>query len=168
MLLVGYQANGTLGRLLEEGATVVRIQGDDIRVRARIRKLDIYSGHADGSELADWVRARQPISAGVFLVHGEDEALEGIRERLSTFLPQDHLIRPRLDSAFRLGSHGAVQISEAVAPPRIDPVRVGRTDWHNDIQKLVLDLQDELAKAADDKARGVVIRRLRRALQEEA
>lgn len=168
VLLVGYQANGTLGRLLEEGATVVRIQGDDIRVRARIRKLDIYSGHADGSELADWVRGRRPISAAVFLVHGEDEALEGLQESLSTFLPQDHLIRPRLDSAFRLGSHGAVEISEAVAPPRIDPVRVGRTDWRNDFQKLVLDLQDELAKAADDKARGVVIRRLRRALQEEA
>jgi metallo-beta-lactamase family protein len=128
----------------------------------------VYSGHADGAELADWVGARQPISAGVFLVHGEDEALEGLRERLSTFLPEDRLIRPRLDSAFRLGSQGAVEVSGAVAPPRIDPVRAGRTDWHNDFQKLVLDVQDELAKAADDKARGVVIRRLRRALQEEA
>ncbi|WP_173513880.1 MBL fold metallo-hydrolase [Sinorhizobium psoraleae] len=168
VLLVGYQAAGTLGRFLEDGASTVRIQGDDIRVRARIRKLDIYSGHADGGELADWVKARQPISAGVFLVHGEDEALEGLRGRLSIFLPENLLIRPRLDSAFRLGSHGAVEISEAVAPPRIDPVRAGRTDWHNDFQSLVLDLQDELAKAADDKARGVVIRRLRRALQDEA
>ncbi|WOS65388.1 MBL fold metallo-hydrolase [Sinorhizobium fredii] len=168
VLLVGYQANGTLGRLLEDGASVVRIQGDDIRVRARIRKLDIYSGHADGGELAEWVRARQPIGAGVFLVHGEEKALEGLRERLSTFLPEDRLIRPRLDSAFRLHLQGAVEISEAVAPPRIDPLRAGRTDWHNDFQKLVLDLQDELAKAADDKARGVVIRRLRRAVQEEA
>ncbi|AFL52501.1 MBL fold metallo-hydrolase RNA specificity domain-containing protein [Sinorhizobium fredii] len=167
VLLVGYQAAGTLGRLLEEGASAVRIQGEDIHVRARIRKLDIYSGHADGTELAEWVRARQPISAAVFLVHGEEDALEGLRQRLCTFLPEDHVTRPRLDSAFRLGTHGAVEISEAIRPPRIDPVRAGRTDWHNDFQKLILDLQDELAEAADDKARGVVIRRLRRALQEE-
>ncbi|AFL54836.1 metallo-beta-lactamase family protein [Sinorhizobium fredii] len=168
VLLVGYQAAGTLGRFLEDGASTVRIQGDDIRVRARIRKLDIYSGHADGGELADWVQARQPISAGVFLVHGEADALEGLRERLVTFLPQDHLIRPGLDSAFRLSRQRAVEISEVMPPPRIDPILAGRTDWHNDFQSLVLDLQDELAKAADDKARRVVIRRLRRALQEEA
>ncbi|HXV32320.1 MAG TPA: MBL fold metallo-hydrolase [Sinorhizobium sp.] len=168
VLLVGYQAAGTLGRFLEDGASVVRIQGDDIRVRARIRKLDIYSGHADGEELAEWVRARQPIRNNVFLVHGEDDALEGLRLRLSAFLPERCLIRPRLDAAFRLGARGAVEISETLPPPRIDPVRAGRTDWHNDFQSLVLDLQDELAKAADDKARGVVLRRLRRALMEEA
>ncbi|MEY9626392.1 MBL fold metallo-hydrolase [Sinorhizobium fredii] len=168
VLLVGYQAAGTLGRILEDGASIVRIQGDDIRVRARIRKLDIYSGHADGEELAEWVRARQPISGNVFLVHGEDDALEGLRQRLATYLSDDRLIRPRLDSAFRLGAQGAVEISEALPPPRIDPVRAGRTDWHNDFQSLILDVQEELAKAADDKARGVVVRRLRRALEEVA
>lgn len=168
VLLVGYQAAGTLGRVLEEGAPVVRIQGDDIRVRAQIRRLDIYSGHADGKELAEWVRARQPISGAVFLVHGEDDALAGLEERLSAFLPKERLIRPHLDAAFRLEAQGAVEISEALPPPRIDPVRAGRTDWHNDFQELVLDLQDELAKAADDKARGVVIRKLQRALKEEA
>ncbi|QFI69776.1 MBL fold metallo-hydrolase RNA specificity domain-containing protein [Sinorhizobium alkalisoli] len=167
VLLVGYQAAGTLGRFLEDGASVVRIQGDDIRVRARIRTLDIYSGHADGVELADWVRARQPIRGGVFLVHGEEDALEALRQRLSKFLPEVRLIRPRLDAAFRLGAEGLVEISDAT-PPRIDPYRAGHTDWHNDFQSLVLDLQDELAKAADDKARGVVLRRLRRALMEEA
>lgn len=168
VLLVGYQAAGTLGRILEDGASVVRIQGEDIRVRARIRKLEIYSGHADGNELAEWVRSRQPISAGVFIVHGEDTALDGFRKRLLEFLPEDQVIRPRLDAAFRLGPKGAVEISEGLPPPRIDPVRAGRTDWHNDFQSLVLDLQEELTKAADDKARGVVIRRMRRALNEDA
>lgn len=168
VLLVGYQAAGTLGRILEDGADVVRIQGEDIRVRARIRKLDIYSGHADGRELAQWVKSREPIGAGVFLVHGEDEALEGLRQRLETFLPREKVVRPRLDAAFRLEAKGAVEIPEDVVPPRIDPFRIGRTDWNNDFQSLVLDLQAELAKAADDKARGVVIRRVRRALNEDA
>jgi len=168
VLLVGYQAAGTLGRILADGASVVRIQGEDIRVRARIRKLDIYSGHADGRELAEWVRSREPIGAGVFLVHGEDAALDGLRQRLQTFLPEDKVVRPRLDAAFRLDVKGAVEVSEGVSPPRIDPLRAGRMDWNNDLQSLVLDLQAELAKAADDKARGVVIRRVRRALNADA
>ena len=50
VLLVGYQARGTLGRFLEEGAKSVRIQGDEIKVAARIRRIDEYSGHADGPE----------------------------------------------------------------------------------------------------------------------
>ena len=79
--------DGTLGRILQDGATFVRIQGEEIRVRARIRKLDIYSGHADGPELAQWVRARQPIRRNVFLVHGERTGLDGLRQRLAEFLP---------------------------------------------------------------------------------
>ena len=166
VLLVGYQATGTLGRILEDGASTVRIQGDEIKVRARIRRLDIYSGHADGPELAEWVRARQPIRAGVFLVHGEDTGVSGLRQRLSAFLPEDRVIVPHLDGAFELTPEGAIDISEALAQPRIDPARSGHKDWHNDFQSLVLDLQEELAKAADDKARGVILRKLRRALGE--
>ena len=55
-----------------------------------------------------------------------------------------------------------------VAPPRVAPDKVGHPDWHNDVSKLLLDVNDALAAAADDKARGVIIRRLRRALEEEA
>jgi metallo-beta-lactamase family protein len=85
---------------------------------------------------------------------------------LSAFLPEQRITCPHLDAAFRLTPEGPVDISKAVQPPRIDPVRVGNRDWHNDFQSLVLDLQDKLAKTADDKARGVVIRKLRRALTE--
>lgn len=165
VLLAGYQAAGTLGRILEEGASTVRIQGDEIKVRASIRSLDIYSGHADGSELTDWVRERQPIRRGMFLVHGEENAIAGFRERLSAFLPSDKITVPQLDSAFRLTPEGPVDIS-VERPPRLEPMRIGHRDWHNDFQSLVLDLQEELSKAADDKARGVVIRKIRRALEE--
>ena len=165
VLLVGFQAAGTLGRVLEEGASSVRIQGDEIAVRARIRKLDLYSGHADGPELAEWVQHRLPIGHEVFLVHGEAEALAGLAARLSTVLPAERLITPRLDEAFRLTPEGAQPIGvPATAPPRIDPARSGRRDWHNDYQSLLLDLQEALARAADDRARGVVLRRVKRAL----
>ncbi|PJI45083.1 MAG: MBL fold metallo-hydrolase [Rhizobium sp.] len=163
VLLVGYQASGTLGRILKDGAPTVRIQGDEITVRARIRELDIYSGHADGRELTEWVKNRQPIRAGTFLVHGEEGALAAFSQRLAGFLPPECIFVPRIDGAFELTAGGAVDISEA-RPPRIDPARPGHQDWHNDLQSLVLDLQDELAKAGDDKARAVILRRLRRAL----
>ncbi len=58
VLLTGYQAPGTLGRILQEGADSVRIQGDEVRVRARIVWTDDYSGHADCGELAEWIASR--------------------------------------------------------------------------------------------------------------
>lgn len=165
VLLVGYQARGTLGRILEEGAPVVRIQGEEIKVRARIRKLDVYSGHADAAELAAWVQDRAPISRNIFLVHGEEPAMAGLAARLGDFLTEGRIVMPRLDSSYRLTKDGAVPLTPA-PPPRLEPMQVGSRDWHNDLQSLVLDIQDELNHAADDKARGVILRRLRRALVE--
>jgi metallo-beta-lactamase family protein len=167
VLLVGFQAAGTLGRILEDGASTVRIQGEEIAVRARIRKLDLYSGHADGPELTAWLRERMPIRCGVFLVHGEEPAFEGLSARISDIAPGDRTIVPKLDSAWRLDRDHAVDVSETRPPPRIDPARPGHRDWHNDFQSLVLDLEAELAKAADDRSRGVVLRRMRRALAGE-
>lgn len=167
VLLVGYQAAGTLGRVLQDGASFVRIQGEDIRVRARIRMLDIYSGHADGRELAQWVRARQPIRRNVFLVHGEEVGLTSLRQRLAEFLPGDKLVQPYLDAGFVLGREEMSEIAPVLSPPRIDPARTGCKDWHNDFQSLVLDLRDQLDRASDDKARRAVLRKMRRALEEE-
>ncbi|MBR0556523.1 MBL fold metallo-hydrolase [Ciceribacter sp. L1K23] len=166
VLLVGYQAAGTLGRILAEGASTVRIQGEEINVRARIRTLDVYSGHADAEELTDWVRARSPISGGIFLVHGEEPQIAGLAARLADFLMEGQVIPPRLDSCYRLAKNGRpVLVSEAPAP-RIEPMLMGSRDWHNEFQSLVLDLQHDLMEAADDRQRGVILRRMRRALSE--
>lgn len=167
VLIVGFQAAGTLGRILEEGASTVRIQGDEIAVRARIRKLDVYSGHADGPDLARWVTARQPIRAGLFLVHGEEDAVAGLKARLEPALGAEKLAVPQLDAAYRLAADGPVLLSEGVEKPRIDPVAAGKPDWHNDTQTFLLDLNDALAGAGDAKSRRVILRRLKRALQEE-
>jgi metallo-beta-lactamase family protein len=78
VLMVGYQAQGTLGRILLDGAPSVRIQGDGYAVRARIRSLDLYSGHADAPELAQWVAARAPVRAGIILTHAEPPAMDAL------------------------------------------------------------------------------------------
>lgn len=166
VLLVGYQAEGTLGRILQEGAPVVRIQGEEIKVRATIRSIDLYSGHADGPELAAWVKARLPVRKAVFLVHGEAEALSGMKARLGELVDPNRIYVPHLDSVFALEAGEARDVSDMAPPPRIELTQPGRRDWHNDYQSLMLDLQEQLKQAADDKARSAVIRKIRRALME--
>jgi metallo-beta-lactamase family protein len=166
VLLVGYQANGTLGRFLQDGTKSVRIQGDEIKVAARIRMIDEYSGHADGTEIARWIAARRPIQRGVFLVHGEEEAIAGLAERLAErIVPTAKLFQPVLDDIYELSTPEPALIDMA-RRRRLAPEAVTHLDWHNDMSKLVLDINDRIEAAADDRARGVLIRRLRRALEE--
>lgn len=162
VLLVGFQAQGTLGRILHDGAPRVRIQGEDIEVRARIRTLDCYSGHADAGQLARWITERGAISGNLFLVHGEEDSLAGLASRVGA----SNIITPRLDDAYDLGGANA-RLLDGAAPRRMNPAQAGRLDWHNDVSKLLLDISDRLGRAPDEKTRAVVIRRLRRALEAE-
>jgi metallo-beta-lactamase family protein len=74
ILFVGYQARGTLGRQIVEGSRFVRIHGRDWKVKAQIRQLDGFSGHADRSALLAWVQNLKRPPQRVFLTHGEEEA----------------------------------------------------------------------------------------------
>jgi metallo-beta-lactamase family protein len=167
VLLVGYQANGTLGRFLEDGVKAVRIQGEEIKVAARIRQIDEYSGHADGPELARWIAARRPVRRGVFLVHGEEVALSGLSDRISErIVPSAQIFRPILDDIYELSTPAPTPIDVAHRR-RLAPEAVVALDWHNDMSRLVLDINDRIDAAADDRSRGVIIRKLRRALEAE-
>jgi metallo-beta-lactamase family protein len=161
VLLVGFQAQGTLGRILHDGASRVRIQGEDIQVRARIRSLDFYSGHADATGLVRWIAERGAISGGVFLVHGEEDSLA----RLASRLGDANVIQPSLDASYDLAGPTARLLSNG--RERMDPAQAGHPDWHNDASRLLLDINDALSRAADAKSRAVVLRRLRRALEDE-
>jgi metallo-beta-lactamase family protein len=166
VLLVGFQAQGTLGRILKDGASRVRIMGEEIEVRATIRILDLYSGHADGPEMVRWIRGRLPIMGRVFLVHGEQQAMEGLAKRLTDVLPADAIIMPSLDQAFELRERDALPV-EGEGPVRLPADRLGRIDWHNDLSRLILDINDSLKREADEKGRAKLIRRLRKALGNE-
>ena len=74
---------------------------------------------------------------------------------------------PSIDQSFVLTPQGARALTPT-EPPRVAADAVARLDWHNDVSKLILDINDALSDATDDKARGVLIRRLRRALEGEA
>ncbi len=72
ILFVGYQAVGTLGRSIVEGAKEVKLFGESIQVRAHIKKLVGMSGHADKNGLLEWIDAFEEKPKKVFVVHGED------------------------------------------------------------------------------------------------
>ena len=76
ILFVGYQAVGTLGRVLIEGVDEVRLFGETIEVRADIRQLTGISGHADRDGLLEWINAFEKKPKKVFVVHGEDSVTE--------------------------------------------------------------------------------------------
>lgn len=107
VLITGFQAAGTLGRVLLEGRRFVRIQGDDVRVNARIRQMDAYSTHADAVGLTAWLKAREPVAGKVFLVHGEPDARLGLAARLSAAgRDEQTIVSPGLDQAYALTAEG--------------------------------------------------------------
>ncbi|HAP75789.1 MAG TPA: MBL fold metallo-hydrolase [Acidimicrobiaceae bacterium] len=79
--LVGFQAAGTRGRQLKDGASSVKIHGEYVRVRAEICDLTGFSVHADASELLDWVGTAEGRPT-VFAVHGEPDAAEALRRNV--------------------------------------------------------------------------------------
>jgi len=166
VLLVGFQATGTLGRLLEDGAQSVKIHGEEVKVRAAIRRFEDYSGHADGPELLQWLRERLPIAKAVFLTHGEEEPQVALAGAMAgEIIEAQRIERPRLDDVYDVTGDAPV-LSEAEIRPRLSPDKMARPDWHNELAELILDINDKVGKAGDEKARAVVIRRLKRALDE--
>ena len=79
---MGYQAGGTLGRALVEGAREVKLFGETIEVRAQIRQLSGISGHADNQGLMAWAGHFSPKPKKIFVIHGEDSVTEIFSARL--------------------------------------------------------------------------------------
>ncbi|MDH5695048.1 MAG: MBL fold metallo-hydrolase [Dehalococcoidia bacterium] len=82
ILFVGYQAMGTLGRQIVDGAREVRILGQHYPVRARIAQIHGFSSHADRNELFRWLSELKKAPRRVFVVHGEPEASKNFGEFL--------------------------------------------------------------------------------------
>lgn len=82
LLFAGYQAEGTRGREILEGAERVRIFGESIPVRAKVETIHGLSAHADASELMDWVLAAPEAPKRVFVVHGEPNPAETLAARI--------------------------------------------------------------------------------------
>ena len=82
VLLVGYQAAGTRGWSLQNGAATVRIHGEEVPVKARIASISGFSAHADEAELERWLASFPAPPRRSFLVHGEPSALAAAKARM--------------------------------------------------------------------------------------
>lgn len=83
IILTGHQAPGTRGARLADGEKTVRIHGQDVAVRAEVVKLNSASAHADGNQLIAWLRSMDHAPGQVWVVHGEMNAADHLRQRIS-------------------------------------------------------------------------------------
>ncbi|MEO0048867.1 MAG: hypothetical protein RL556_199, partial [Actinomycetota bacterium] len=86
VILVGYQAIGTRGRTLSDGAEFVKMHGELVPVKAQIEKVMSFSVHADGNELVKWIGSHAQNLKKVFVVHGESGAAEIFSDRIKAQL----------------------------------------------------------------------------------
>ena len=82
IILTGYQAPGTRGALIGDGARSIRIHGQDVEIRAEVVQLESGSAHADADQLMAWLRRLPHPPGQVYVVHGELAAADRLRERI--------------------------------------------------------------------------------------
>ncbi len=165
VLFVGYQAPGTLGQLLVSGAKTVRIHNEEVMVRATIRRLEGYSGHADGPELVSWIKERLPVKSGIFLTHGEPDSRQAFKTALvAAGCDGGKIFLPELDDRVDLT---AGRMVEATAH-RLPAEQVATEDWHNKHAAFVLDLRQYLVSLKSNADRESLLRELQDRLKKRA
>jgi metallo-beta-lactamase family protein len=94
VLFVGYQAEGTRGRLLLEGIKELTIHGEKVRVRAQIKSIDALSGHGDWKDIIHWLHGFEKPPKKTFIVHGEPQSSQAMQKHIlealgwDTFIPK--------------------------------------------------------------------------------
>ena len=113
VVFIGYQAEGTLGRILLEGAEKVKLLGEDIAVKAEIIDLQGFSAHADEPMLLKWVSEFQEKPLKIFLTHGETDESIPLSKAIQEVLHIDCIV-PGLGEEFKLETVGR-QLRETIS-----------------------------------------------------
>lgn len=161
ILFVGFQAEGSLGRVILDGAQRVRISGRDVRVRAQIRRIESYSAHADQAELLEWIGERGPITGALFLDHGERNALSELRDLAVARKLAPVVVVPEIGESYDLS---AGQPAKRVKTGREDLRTALGRDWQNNYADLATNLKRRLADIRDAAAREKAIDEMRAVL----
>lgn len=119
VLFVGYQALGTLGRSLVEGAKKVKLFGEEINVKAEIRVLAGASGHADVDGLLKWIKSFEPKPNQVFVCHGDDKTCEAYSERLKAELSLNSYA-PFSGTVYNIAASEFVKIAEPIPVKKVE------------------------------------------------
>lgn len=126
LLFVGYQAEGTKGRLIQAGLNEIRIHHQPVPIRAEIFTIESLSAHADSNDLLEWLRHLKRAPAHVFLNHGEPQALTTLKAKIEEELNFAVTI-PEFGEKFELGNGGIIKTIDHT----LDAFRDGYRDGAN-------------------------------------
>ncbi|WP_312094548.1 MBL fold metallo-hydrolase [Aminipila sp.] len=144
IVFVGYQAEGTLGRLLVDGIKDVTLFGEDIHVNAEIHDLEGFSGHADRNGLLSWLAGFRERPSELFLVHGETEAKHDFAKTIKDELGYDATVVEGV-AEYVLENHKIVNreeaLREAVSRDSLVNIKKRISDIHYDLEKILYNTQ---------------------------
>ncbi len=115
VLFVGYQAEGTLGRRIKDGAPEVTIFGEEIAVNAQISAIEGFSAHADQEDLSYWISGFEQKPGKVFVTHGEPSSRQAWAEQLGNRFGLTAIV-PELGQEFDLGNDASLITTVQAAP----------------------------------------------------
>lgn len=140
ILFVGYQGVGTLGRKIVDGADRVKIFGEEFAVNARIEYIEGYSGHADQEWLLNFVYSFYDKPKHIFLVHGEEEAQEVLKEKIleTTSIP---VTIPDFGETYTLDESLAMEKTYEL-PKKYRPLRLEVVERMNTLKEEINDMAD--------------------------
>ncbi len=150
IVFVGYQAEGTLGRLLVDGAEEVTLFGEKIKVNAKIYNLQGFSGHADRNGLLEWLKGFRAEPKHIFLVHGEMQAKEDFAQTVEKELGY-HPIVVRGNSEYTFEKDEVVNVADEVRneidEQMLNSLRTNLYDIHRRVEDILYNTK--LAVGAD-------------------
>lgn len=144
VIFVGYQAEGTLGRLIVEGAKDVNIFGESVHINAEIYNLEGFSGHADKDGLMQWLAGFRQKPHDIFLVHGETDSKRDFADSVKKELGYDCTVIEGV-SEFELNKDTVMTMQEMaqdiVSKEEILNVRDKIADIHDDLERILYNTQ---------------------------
>ena len=144
IIFVGYQAEGTLGRLLVDGIKDVTLFGEEVHVNAEIYNLEGFSGHADRDGLLSWLAGFREKPSEIFLVHGESEAKHDFAETIKKELGYEAVVVEGM-SEFALENHKIINMEEAlreaVNQEELFKIKKRISNIHDDLENILYHTQ---------------------------
>ncbi len=116
VVFVGYQAEGTLGRQLKDGAKKVKLLGGEVVVEAEIYSIEGFSGHADQKGILNWLKNFKRFPSKVFVVHGEEEASQKLANLIKEQFKTQTII-PEMGYVFESKKEGFTSQSGDILEP---------------------------------------------------
>ena len=140
ILFVGYQADGSLGRRILDGAQHVKLFGEEIAVRARIVRFHGLSSHADRDGLVRWISHFTPKPQQVFVVHGDERAADNYTQTLTELGFAAHA--PNYEEVYDLLENRVISPGIVLEPKAPAPVDAGSPAWRRleDVGRKLMDV----------------------------